>query len=285
MDNSLIENNISKKICMHTYLTQCKTNTLSPGFADFLRGTITLYYLSKKYGYQLLLDNKHPIFQYFKKNKYIVENEGSNDDVIELIPDLDYSFIYNEINRIFQENKSFNIITNSFYNYNNGTILNWGKITDDCVIFLKDILQPSLELEDHIRHVFQNIYKISENEPYTVFHIRSGDKFLIYDDNNINDEIFTIWYEKINNIIQINKNEKYVLLTDCSILGNRLKNRIEGLYYWDNKKVHLGSLNKTNGSEIKDTLTDFFILSKSNKIFIPYISGFSSLSGFSTAAS
>ncbi len=39
------------KTCIHQYLTKCKTNPQPPGFADFLRGTRTLYLLSKKYDY------------------------------------------------------------------------------------------------------------------------------------------------------------------------------------------------------------------------------------------
>jgi hypothetical protein len=37
------------KICVHQYLTSCKINPQPPGLADFLRGTRTLYLLSKKY--------------------------------------------------------------------------------------------------------------------------------------------------------------------------------------------------------------------------------------------
>ena len=225
--------------CIHHYLTYCKTNPKPPGFADFIRGTIALYYFSKKYGYELLLDIKHPMFQYLYYQRFetghpigvslqtlsshtstpefstqassstppLLQNDGdiqpsedsnvpfeffkglkeniqfikvpSSKKVIELLPPLDYLYIYNNLNEIFQKKESFSVMTNSFYNYDNGdnnwgdlTVRNWGEITDDCIDFLKNILIPSSELENKLNYVLKSVYELKENENFQVIHLR-----------------------------------------------------------------------------------------------------------------
>jgi hypothetical protein len=252
-----------EKICVQCYLTDCKTNSKPPGFADYLRGTITLFYLSKKYGFELLLDNTHPLFKYIKENKRIIKNPLSS-EVIELIPPLKYIQIYNTLNDLFQKKESFSLLTNSFYNYHDGYIENWGEMTEECRDFLKDILTPSFELEKRIKYVLENIYNMKENESFHAIHIRKGDHYL--HTNEENETIYNFYYKFISEIVENKKEIKYVLLTDYSFLANRLKENIPCLYYWDNKKVHMGDLQNLNESSVLDTLTDFFILSKSSEI-------------------
>ena len=61
------------KLCIHKYLTKCLTNPQPPGFADFLRGTISFYNFSKKYSYKLFLDcSEHTLFHFLKNNKNII---------------------------------------------------------------------------------------------------------------------------------------------------------------------------------------------------------------------
>ena len=66
---------ITNRICVHKYLSNCTTNPQPPGFADFLRGTITLYNLSQQYNYNLYVDNSHIIFKYLKHNVNIINGE------------------------------------------------------------------------------------------------------------------------------------------------------------------------------------------------------------------
>jgi hypothetical protein len=276
------KNDKNDKICIHKYLTKCKTNPQSPGFADYLRGTIALFNLSKKYGYNLLLDNTHILFKFLLKNNNIVSNIF-NDSCIELLPPVSYNEIYNKLNNLFNEGKIFTIMTNSFYTINNENknTLNWGKITDECKVFLKDILRPSEELNNNIEKIINTVYNI---KMFKIIQLRFGDKFI---HNNIYDDtLYNLYYEKIKNLVNNNKDINYVLISDSSIISNKLKNNIQGLYYWDNKKIHIGDLYNNSDSDsdsdsdiaIRDTLTDFFIMSKSNEII-------SNGSGFSTIVS
>jgi ASC-1-like (ASCH) protein len=264
------------KLCIHKYLTKCLTNPQPPGFADFLRGTIALYNFSQKHGYKLLFDNEHPLYKFIKPNENIISTDSSS-DVIEILPPLDYDTLYHKLNNIFSDNKSFKVMTNSFYNLNNiGKAYNWGGISEHCRGYLRQIFCPSVELDNKIEHVIKSVYGIKTGETFKIIHVRFGDKFI--HNNTYDDSLYNLYYNKISNIINKNKNNKYVLISDSSIMANKLKINIPNLYYWDNKKIHMGDLINNTESTLLDTLTDFFIMTKSNEII-------SNGSGFSTCVS
>jgi len=266
--NHTIETN---KICIHTYLTKCESNPQPPGFADFLRGTIALYIFSKKYNYQLFVDGSHPVFTCLKSNKNISMNENIN--VHEFLPPLSYNHIYTMLDTIFHKGQSFGVMTNSFYTLKNGVLENYGPITEDCRDYLKDILSPTIEVENKMKEILDNLSN------YKVIHLRFGDIFL--NENEYNEGLYKLYYDKILKL-KNDANDKYILLSDSSIIANKLKKEINelndsiDLYYWDNSKIHLGDL-KNKKSNILDTMVDFFIMSKSTQI-IANGSGFSKIS-------
>lgn len=267
-----------EKLAIHKYLTHCKTNPQPPGFADYLRGTIALYNASKQHGYQLRLDNTHPLFKYIQPHPNHVTYES--DELSELLPPYDYKDIYNKINEVCSSGKSFATMTNSFYTLNNGSLDNWGPISDDCRDYLKESFTPSAVLSNNVDTIVRSVYKIQEGEKFKAIHIRFGDRFI---HGNMEDEyLYNMAYAKISELIRQDTSFKYVLLTDSSAIGSKLHANIPGLGYWDNKKVHLGDLINDEGTALLDTLTDFFILSRASEIVSDIrIHG----SGFSTVAS
>ena len=178
------------------------------------------------------------------------------------------------MNKLFETNKSFNIATTSFYNIYNNNTYNWGEIPKNCSEYIKDILQPTNELEDRIKYVFNSIYDIKDFEKFKVIHIRTSGN-VPYVNNCYSDSLYNEYYTKISNIINNNTDIKFVLTSDSSMLANKLNDNIKELYYWDNKKVHIGELYDNVDSALLDTLTDFFILSKSCEIISNGWSGFS----------
>ncbi len=284
---TIINHSKQPKICVHKYLTHCTSNPQPPGFADFLRGTIALYIFSKKYNYQLLIDGSHPLFKYLKPNKNISLNHHTN--VHELLPGLSYNHIYVTLDSMFN-GQSFNVMTNSFYTLKNGKLENYGPITEDCAEYMRDILSPSIEVENKMKEILE----MNKLTNYKVIHLRFGDKFL--HNNEYDDTIYNLYYNKILEIKNDpNLNCKYILLSDSSIIANKLKKEINelktnnelksndsviDLYYWNNTKIHLGDLKNKNSdnSNIVDTMVDFFIMSKSSEII-------SNGSGFSKIAS
>lgn len=267
-ENDILVAYIEEKQCIHKYLTKCVTNPQPPGFADFLRGTIALYNLSKEYDYKLFLDSEHPLFQFLKKNNHIILNNPYS-KTEEYLPPLSYDTIYSMLNDLFKTGTSFSILTNSMY-----SLEYFGNISNDCAEYMRDILTPTDEVETKIKEIFSSVYNIGADSSYKVIHLRCGDEFI--HDNIYNENVYNYCYYKINNIIKENNNEKYILITDSSKTANKLKIDIPELYYWDNAKIHLGDLINLQSCSILDTIVDFFIISRSNEI-ISNGSGFSKI--------
>ena len=269
--NDILIAYIDNKSCVHKYLTLCKTNPQPPGLADFLRGTIALYNLTKLYDYKLFIECSHPMFNYLKPNKNFIVNDSFN--VIELLPPLSYPDIYDKLNTEFKKDASFYTMTNSFYNLQNGSLTNFGFISDECRYYMQNILSPSEEINKKIQLVFTSVYNINIVNNFKIIHLRFGDQYLY---NNIFDEnLYNLSFNKISELVDKNSDVKFILLSDSSIIANKLKKHIPLLNYWDNSKTHMGGLNNSSDIAIFDTMTDFFIMSKSNEILVLNDSGFS----------
>jgi rRNA-processing protein FCF1 len=252
-----------KNECIHKYLTKCTNSQQPPGLADFLRGTIALYKMSKEYGYKLYIDGEHPIYKYFKQNKNIIISD-KNIKTEEYLPPISYNDIYKILKEKFKSGRSIKVMTNSFYSIDKRGVSNYGEITEECREYIKDILTPTEEVENKLKDVIEIEYKIKENESYKVIHIRLGDKYI--HNNDYNEELYKIYYKKINKIVKENKEDKYVLITDSRELGRKIKEGIPEIKYWDNNKIHLGDLINMEERGVLDTIIDFFIISKSKEI-------------------
>lgn len=265
---------LNKKKCIHKYLTYRKDNKQPPGFADFLRGTIALFNYSKKYKYELFVDDEHPVFNYIDKNYIFVKNDIDEIHEILCCP-MSYDDIDLKINTLFSKNESLCLMTHAFYTKNKSGIMeNWGDIDYDCKQFMIKLLTPNKELNETIRFAY-DYFNIKENDDYDVIHLRLGDIYLY--NNNFDEATFNFVNEKIK-IILSNKSRKYILFTDSISIGNKLKEQNKDLYYLASKKIHMGDLINNSENSIRDTLVDFFIMSKSNCI---YSYAFNGISGFS----
>lgn len=265
---------IKENVCIHTYLQNCLTNPQPPGFGDFLRGTMTLHHFSHFYNYKLVIDNSHPIFNYLKSKHIIKIN--TNQPVTELLPPLSYLDIYIMLNNLFTQKKAIRVMTNSFYDRNErGDMLNFGALTDGCKQYMRELLVPSEYIIKKINSVYELI-GMNQSNRYSIIHMRIGDKCLNDSNHNLNNDLVHDVDNKVSNLINNNRGVQFVLITDSIQLGNYLKSRFSQLYYWENKKIHLGDL-KNNNDGIADTLTDFFIISKSKKIYSLNESGFSTM--------
>jgi len=251
-----------KRKCIHKYAFKCKTNPQPPGVADFIRGSICLYNLCEKYNYDFCMDRSHTIFSYMKCYKPCI----SVDDPYEFIPSTvfeNYNSIYEAIETQFSSDRSFTCISNSFYTKMNGQMVNWGKIDESCKKFFREIFTPNDEMLSYIQYILNSIH--IGNESYNIIHLRFGDAY-IHDGVFDNEELHMI-HIKLQSIIH--DGSKYILLTDSDKMGDALKEKNPSLFYYKNAKIHLGDLRSQTTSQmaIKDTLADFFILSKANKIY------------------
>jgi len=247
--------------CIHNYLTVCKTSQ-PPGIGDFIRGTVSLYKYAKEYSYKLYLNsNSHPMFTYLENSMYTVK--VSMDNVEELLPNvMSYDKMDNYLKDKFLSNIPFSIITNSLYT---------GEIPDDCKRFLKDIFRPNDILKKHIYNAYKEM-NIDYNKGYKAIHLRLGDRFL-YEELTFSPSMIDTIVSDIQAVLLHFPSDQFVLLSDSAIVARELKTRISSLFYMDTTKTHLGSLN--NRDALVNTLVDYFILSKSQEIFVNTSSGFS----------
>lgn len=277
VNNIIIE---EPKICIHKYLSKRKTNEQPPGLADFIRGSIALFNYSKKYNYDFCFDDSHPIFDNLLKNNHIIKNTIF-DDTIELLPPKSYEQIDTEINALFLQNKSFCVMTNAFYTKNdNGNMENFGEISYECKKFFKQIFTPNQTTNSYLKDVYKTL-NLDSNSKYNIIHLRLGDNFIW--NNTFDNNLFNNLNEKIKYILSNNINKHFVLLSDSAAMAVELKKHNPELFYWDNKKIHIGDLKNTNVQQaVTDTLIDFFIMTNCDKMFCYAFNG---ISGFSKLVS
>ena len=247
---------INDKICIHNYLNKCETGSMPPGFVDFLKGTIALYNYSKKYNYKLFINRDiHPIFKYFEDCEYYINDTHSIDCTFELLSQANPIFVDHILQKLFQNGFSFSVITNCLINDINSS--DFG-LNGDCRNFLLKILKPTKIIEYKINKVLNDM---NINSNYYCIHIRFGDKYI--NSNLIDYKILNILNESLLKKIDYNT---IVLVSDSKYMSNELIKMNNNLHYWDNNKIHTGSLNNYNEEAIQDMLVDFYILAKSSKI-------------------
>jgi hypothetical protein len=175
--------------------------------------------------------------------------------VIELIPPMSYEKIRDALKNIFQTGMPCSVLTNSFYE----------PISQESKEYFKRIWVPSEEMERYLEAVFQNEYKFPPHQAYTVFHVRVGDASLHRNEegNQVADAYAAYLRQKME------PGKAYVLLSDSASVAERIAVQIP-VCYWKNEKIHLGDLRRTPTNEkgnVRDTMTDFFILSRASRIF------------------
>lgn len=256
---------MNTKKCIHNYLLKCETGSMPPGLLDFMRGTIALYYYSKKYGYDLLINkNIHPVFKYFKDCEYFINDGTQNiEKTFELLSQADCKFVDHILEKLFVNGNNIYILTNCYienkHNYNNNNIL-----SDESRQFIQTLLRPNDILLEKLLHVYNHL-NILPDENYLCIHIRFGDKYL--HSNNIDFTIINSIDQTIKNILNAHSKNRIVLVTDSSTMAYEIIKINKTLLYWNNRKIHTGFLIDYDEEAMKDTLVDLLVLSKSSKIF------------------
>lgn len=260
------------KICIHSYPTKCLTNRQPPGFADFLRGTVTLYELADEHGFEVLINrSSHPIFKYLlydsgfapvQYNESTIEiYTTTSDRPEELIPPLYYRDIYSRLQELFKQGKKFNVVTNSFNRfpipkvdvYASYSLLNASKEK------LKRLLQPNDEIVDLL-----NVVKQKLTRDYTVVHLRFLDACL-----KEGYELKLGHVEKILNMINEMNEERILIISNFPRIKDELAFALPNAVFTSANPVHLGDLSGNVDVEqgIRDTLVDLFLIAGAKKIY------------------
>jgi hypothetical protein len=169
-------------------------------------------------------------------------------------------------------------------------------------VFSYNILYPYDEISidecEKIRYLFEPSREISENvderlsslgfikNQYIVLHIRSGDSYL----KNENKIFDSLYFEIIKNeIIEImfneklrlveNKNINILLIADNNEIKLLLNDEFPSIKFLVYNITHIGEGVELETEKVRNTMTDFFLMSNSSSIYsltsYPHGSGFS----------
>lgn len=213
------------------------------GLGDLMRSTIKLYELSKIMNFRLIVDLQlHPISSFLEIQKtdysnYVLQNKNNIDYVC-------YGGVEDYINE--SNTDVLLILTNDFFK---------GTITNDCKVFMKNILKPTTEYQQYIEYQLSTL-PFSE---YNIIHYRLNDDEFKNSSTGKN-------IEYLNNMIyslNTNKENNDVLLTD-SISFKEYSFLNSDVFIFDTKLCHLG-LSKDYYA-VRDTLFELFLITYSKKI-------------------
>lgn len=231
------------------------------GLGDLIRGTIRLLELSDKLNFKLEVNTVlHPISNFLKtKNSKYNELILNNRENIEFVLTKDV------------ENYIKNSKDNVLFFSTNSLILNYNLI-DKHKSFIKNILQPNDELNLYVDNLIKK-YKLNK---FQVIHYRLGDKYIDNSETDLDSNEFETLVNKILN----NCEKNTLFLTDSQLF----KNKFKSINLIDDKNIAILDLNichlgyENDKHKIKDTLAEFFLITKSNKIktysTYEWISGF-----------
>ena len=212
------------------------------GIGDIIRGMIRSYQLSKKYNISFNVDiQNHPISKYLEpvSHPYMNDLLYKKDNIPFIMSDDIESYINSNNGIIF-------FLTNAHFNE---------PITDECRLFIKSIFVPTSEFKSYM-----DTFLLPSN--YVVYHYRFGDKEMIEGEET----------DYSSSVIHLTKNMNpiipRILLSDSNKFKKIINEAGISIIIYNTSISHIGYHN-----DIKDTLFEFFILSKASHIYTPSILG------------
>lgn len=216
------------------------------GIGDTIRGTIHLFQLSKKHNFRLIVDIQlHPISKFLRP----IEHE---------FKDFILTNQY-DINFIFPKDVGTHVI--DFLNGNNDILYFFGnglyteELTNECKVFIQNILTPNDDFKSYISDKMQEI----PHSNYRILHYRLGDDELVRGDSSDHLSNKHMYLEHVN----LNRGQREILMSDCASFKKHVKEN-SNMFMFDLDIAHIGY--SQHEDRLKDTLVEFFIMSKAEKI-------------------
>lgn len=210
------------------------------GLGDLIRASIKLFVLSKTLDYRLIIDLQlHPVSQFLEKksheySQHVLLNKNNIDYVC-------YGALSDYIN---SKDGIMYIFTNDFYE---------GEITDEIRDFIKNIFTPTIIFSKYIE---QRI-SIIPYPFYDILHYRLNDDEFLKKKN-------TVDHSKILEHVKLNIESNDILITDTKSFKDLVFHNKLPVFMFETKICHLGL--STDPDAIRDTLFEFFLITKARKI-------------------
>ena len=124
--------------------------------------------------------------------------------------------------------------------------------------------------------VISNSYQLCPLDNYISIHLRLGDRFLETDQafNQCYHDIRNYNEEQIFKTIEENKNNKILFLCDNNEYKLKIKNKYNYVYITHANIAHTCFTNTTE-QQILDAITEFYLITQSEKVYAGSVSGFS----------
>lgn len=277
--NEYFKNDIKKQNSyykiVNVYQEKYKNNILGYGLGDFIRGSYFVIQYSKLNNKLYDIYFNHPISN-FLKNKFIHDKKIPYENIEFNISLTNFKefIVDNYIKREFFNDKKMLNKIKDFFNSQiivNGTLYvssntyPFREISIDERNFMRYKLEPN---DDMVNFIKDNLKKIGlENNKYIIIHIRTGDKYLFDKNKKINNSFKEKIIQNIYNLITIEKNIEFLLISDNINLKKEIANTYNNIKFIDNEITHSGEGQKLDQNKIKNTLLDFYLMSYSSKIY------------------
>jgi hypothetical protein len=239
------------------------TNGFAPGLGDYIRGSICLYQICKFIGIEFDMVINHPMSKYlvnhqnpptdidYENIEFYAENnflDLKGDNVIKNSGEF-YKNLINKINNI--ESETFYMLCNAFPIWTTG---------DECFSKIRNSIAP---ISDIRCYVYETLMELKMPIiRYSVLHIRTGDNVLLHgkriSPGLLKKIIYTVYkYTR--------PDKKYIILSDNNNLKNYL-NKYKRFSSYTKEIAHLGETNNKSDTGVKNTLLDFYVMSKASNI-------------------
>ena len=256
MKNEVSFKNKSLKRIVNVYQLNYKNN-FATGFGDFLNGCFFLLQICRKFNLIFDIDiSNHPISKYFVNNKPMQMINYNNilfynlNDNIRSNKFLCYNNFINNLNNIKGENYYLFCNFDPIYN-----------VQESGRNIIKNKLIPTLEIDERISNIL-SIFNLDINQ-FEIIHIRTGDKYLL-NNNKVLTEEDEIKYKEF--LLKNTQNSiNYIIISDNINLKNTLK-KYNNYFILDCEIGHCGENIIHSDETLKNTVVDFFLMSKSKKI-------------------
>ena len=275
-------NKLPKNITIVNNYQSNYANGQAKGFGDFLRGSYYLMQFCDENKYQYKIDLCDHLLSCFLKNNVFIEKKnlifkfddinaeftiGEKNDIQNKIMD-NFDLFQEFLNKQKKNDSTIFIFTNSF------PLSNPSKKHKD---YMKFILEPTNEILEYSKNILEKINLL--NKSFITIHIRFGDEYLINNEKNFNLNTLNKLKKEIKSLVSYQRTENYLLLADNNSIKKYIINHYPFMKTFFKEISHSGEGVNLEKEKIKNTMTDFYIMSYSKNIvsYSSYLHG----SGFS----
>lgn len=211
--------------------------------------THNIEYFSKIFD-SILFFQKTNILEYNIKNNYILEPIKNNHQILS-------DFVEYVVSSTYYNGNAF-ICNNTYPMY---------EIQEKHKIYMKKVLEPSDEMKGIINARIQEL-NISFKQ-YIVIHVRCGDSYLKQENSEFKTKylfkLVNSIKEDINNIN--NDNNTYLLISDNNEIKYMLHSVFPNFRIFVNPITHFGEGVALEEENVKNTLTDFYLISFAKYVY------------------